>query len=51
MEMTMRTRKELTKTVATRYVKENRKGKNVMLDEFCKTAGYNRDYAASYRKI
>ena len=46
MEMTLRTRKELTKTVATRYVKENRKGKNLTLDEFCKSTGYNRDYAA-----
>ena len=42
----MRTRKELTKAVATRYVKENRKSKKTILDEFCKTTEYNRDYAA-----
>ena len=46
MEMTMRTQKELTKAVATRYVKEKRKGKKAILDEFCKTTAYNRDYAA-----
>lgn len=45
--MRMRTRKEVTKAVASRYRRETRKGKQVLLDEFCKTTGYNRDYAAS----
>jgi hypothetical protein len=45
--MNMRTRKEVTKAVATRYRKGTRKSKECILDEFCKTTGYNRDYAAT----
>jgi hypothetical protein len=47
MEMTMRTRKELTRTVAKRYIKASRTEKQALLDEFCKNTQYNRDYAAS----
>ena len=47
MEMTMKTRKELTKSLAKRYKKATKKAKSVMLGEFCANTGYNRDYAAS----
>jgi hypothetical protein len=46
-EMNMKSRKEVTKAVATRYRNETRKGKKSILDEFCKITGYNRDYATS----
>jgi len=47
MEMTMKTRKELTKALAKRYGSANKKAKSNILEEFCASTGYNRDYAAS----
>jgi len=47
MEMTMKTRKELTKTIARRYIKAGRQGKSTILTEFCLSTGFNRDYAAT----
>jgi len=47
MEMTMRSRKELTKAIAKRYIKADRNGKNAILTELCASTGYNRDYAAT----
>ncbi|OHD78706.1 MAG: hypothetical protein A3J97_05740 [Spirochaetes bacterium RIFOXYC1_FULL_54_7] len=47
VEMTIRTRKELTRTVAKRYTKASRTGKQALLDEFCTNTQYNRDYATS----
>mgnify|MGYP000291885724 CR=1 FL=1 len=47
MEMTMKTRKELTKALAKRYKKATKNAKSLMLGEFCASTGYNRDYAAS----
>ena len=47
MEMTMKTRQELTKATVKRYQKANRQKKVAMLDEFCETTQYNRDYAAT----
>ena len=46
MEMSMKSRKELSQAVARRYRKANRKGKTRILDEFVAATGYNRSYAA-----
>ena len=43
--MSLRARRELTATVASRYVVASRSGKRQMLDEFVLSAGYNRKYA------
>jgi len=42
----MKSRKELTESVCTRYRTANRQGKSIILREFCQNAGYNRAYAA-----
>jgi hypothetical protein len=47
MEMTMKTRKELTKTIARRYQKAGWHAKSTILTEFCLSTGFNRDYAAT----
>ena len=46
MELSMKSRKELTKVTARRYRRSNRKGKTAILDEFVASTGYNRAYAA-----
>jgi len=51
MEMTMKTRQELIKATAKRYQKANRQKKAAMLDEFCETTQYNRDYAATMLRL
>ena len=43
----MKTRKELAKATATRYQKANRSRKSAILDEFCASTQYRRDYAAT----
>jgi len=47
MEMTMKTRQELVKATTKRYQKAGRKKKAAILDEFCESTPYNRDYAAT----
>jgi len=47
MEMTMKTRQELVKATTKRYQKASRQKKTAILDEFCETTHYNRDYAAT----
>lgn len=47
MGMSMKSRKELTASVARRYRRSNRKAKQLILDEFCKSTGYTRSYAAT----
>lgn len=46
MALTMKQKKSLTKEVAKRYLRANKKKKAVMLDEYTATTGYNRSYAA-----
>lgn len=46
MELSMKSRKELSQAVARRYRKADRKGKTRILDEFVAATGYNRAYAA-----
>jgi hypothetical protein len=46
MEMSMKSRKELSEVVARRYRKARKKGKGRILDEFVAATGYNRAYAA-----
>ena len=46
MELSMKSRKELSLVTAGRYRKANRKGKTRILDEFVVATGYNRAYAA-----
>lgn len=41
----MHSRKELTKTVAPRYVRAKKKEKSVILQEFCLNTGYEHKYA------
>jgi len=45
MGLTMREKKALTNEIATRYRSESRKGKQTILDEFCRSTGYHRKYA------
>lgn len=47
MEMSMKARRELTKASVKRYRSSTRKGKALLLNEFCASTGYNRDYAAT----
>jgi hypothetical protein len=47
MELSMATRKELSKEVARRYQRASRVEKSAILGEFCQGVGYNRHYAAS----
>jgi len=52
MEMLdMRQKKAVTKELKKRYNKATKKGKGVILDEFCATTGYNRSYASWILKI
>lgn len=46
MELSMRSRKELTARQARRYRQASRSQKGKILDEFVVATGYNRDYAA-----
>ena len=46
MELSMKSRKELTRVTARRYRRASRKGKGVILNEFVAGTGYNRAYAA-----
>ena len=46
MELSMRSRKELTAGQARRYRQASRAQKGTILDEFVAATGYNRDYAA-----
>jgi len=46
MGMNMKARRELTKASVKRYLSSKRKGKALLLNEFCAATGYNRDYAA-----
>ena len=46
MELSMKSRKELSQVTARRYRKADRKGKGPILDEFVAATGYNRAYAA-----
>lgn len=46
MELSMRSRKELTTRQAGRYRQASRAQKGKILDEFVAASGYNRDYAA-----
>jgi len=46
MEMSMKSRKELTQITARRYRGSNRAAKGRILGEFCKSTGYNRAYSA-----
>ncbi len=45
MGLTMRQKKALTNEIAVRYRGESRKGKQAILDEFCRSTGYHRKYA------
>ena len=45
MGLTMREKEALTNEIAARYRKESKKGKQAILDEFCRTTGYHRKYA------
>jgi len=47
MELSMKSRKELTAVTAKRYRCATRGGKTAILDEFERATGYNRAYAAS----
>ena len=46
MEMSLKTRRDLTKASVNRYRSSKRKDKSSLLNEFCAATGYNRDYAA-----
>jgi hypothetical protein len=46
MELSMKSRKELTAVTARRYRKAHKRGKGEILDEFVASTGYNRAYAA-----
>jgi hypothetical protein len=46
MELSMKTRKELTKVTAARYFRSRRRGKARILSDFTASTGYNRAYAA-----
>lgn len=45
MGLTMREKKALTNEIAVRYRAESKKGKQAILDEFCRSTGYHRKYA------
>jgi hypothetical protein len=46
MEMSMKSRRELTEITARRYRLSNRVAKGQILSEFCRSTGYNRAYSA-----
>lgn len=43
--MTTMSKKELISATKPRYLKDSKKGKTKILDEFCRNTGYNRKYA------
>jgi hypothetical protein len=45
MRLTMKERKAVTGVTAGRYREARKKEKQQLLDEFCRTTGYNRCYA------
>jgi len=45
MGLTMKEKKALTNEIAVRYRSESKKGKQAILDEFCRSTGYHRKYA------
>ena len=45
--MVLRSLREYLEAIRNRYRKAGKKGKSVILDEFCATCGYNRKYAIS----
>jgi hypothetical protein len=47
--MDMRSRKQYLKVLLGQYVKADRRGKGLLLSEYCKNTGQNRKYAI--RKI
>lgn len=48
-EMDMRSRKQYLETLLGRYIKADRQGKGILLDEYCRNTGQNRKYVI--RKI
>ena len=48
--MDMHSRKQLTKIVASRYFKANKRGKSVILNEFCSNCNYEHKYAINLLK-
>ncbi len=51
MEMSMKSRKELTAVNARRYRSSNRASKTRILEEFCRSTQYNRAYAAMLLRL
>jgi len=45
MRLTMHEKRKITETIAKRYQKKRKKEKILILDEYTKITGYNRDYA------
>ena len=45
MGITMSAKRTITNAIAARYRAESKRGKQMMLDEFCRTTGYHRKYA------
>jgi hypothetical protein len=45
MRLTMKEKRKVTETIAKRYQKKKKKDKSLILDEYTKITGYNRDYA------
>ena len=43
--MVLRSRREYLDAIRLRYHRSSKKGKSVILDEFCTICGYNRKYA------
>jgi hypothetical protein len=45
MGLTMSQRRAVTKTIATRYKRADKRAKGVILDELCATTGWHRSHA------
>ena len=45
MGITMSAKRTITNAIAARYRAESKRGKQMMLDQFCRTTGYHRKYA------